>query len=161
MPKTSKANEPAKEPLAARPGYLLRRLNQIHGSLFFEECKNFNITPVQYGMLTALSASPGLDQTALGHELGLDRTNTADVLRRLEERGLVTRHQSETDRRVKHAFNTAEGEKLTSTMYPAMQVAQERLLAPLNLQDKKKFMQLLHILIEGNNEHGRASMRAL
>lgn len=151
--------EEAKVPLSERPGFLVRRLHQIHSAIFFEECKEFNITPVQYGMLTALSVSPGLDQKALGHELGLDRTNTADVLKRLEERGLIKRQQSAEDGRVKHAFNTAKGEKITKAMYSSMLNAQHRLLAPLSEADQKKFIKLLYALVEGSNEFGRASMK--
>ena len=71
-------------PLWARPGYLLRRLHQIHYALFFEECAGFEITPVQYGLLTTLSLNPDLDQNSLARELGIDRTNVADVLSRLD-----------------------------------------------------------------------------
>src|SRR3546814_20825532 len=71
--------DPAKQVLWSRPGYLVRRLNQIHYALFYEECKTQNVTPVQYGVLTALSLSPWLDQTAIGMDLGLDSTTTADV----------------------------------------------------------------------------------
>src|SRR5215471_1741011 len=52
-------------PLWGRPGYLLRRLHQIHYALFFEECAGFDITPVQYGLLTTLSLNPDLDQNSL------------------------------------------------------------------------------------------------
>ncbi len=69
--------DPAKELLFARPGFLVRRLHQIHYALFFEECKSQNVTPVQYGILTAVSVLPDLDQTSLGQEVGLDRTTTA------------------------------------------------------------------------------------
>lgn len=158
--KTAKSSEP-KVPLSSRPGFLIRRLNQIHYAMFFEECRDFNITPVQYGMLTALSVAPGLDQKALGLAVGLDRTNTADVLKRLEERGLVTRQQSEVDGRVKHAFITEEGAKVTNAMYQAMISAQQRLLAPLSEEDRSKFLELLHVLVDSNNEYGRASMKAL
>jgi DNA-binding MarR family transcriptional regulator len=161
MPKKSAKPSQDIVPLTSRPGFLIRRLNQIHYAIFFEECKDFNITPVQYGMLTALSVAPGLDQKALGLAVGLDRTNTADVLKRLEERGLVRRKQSEEDGRVKHAFITAEGKKITEGMYSAMLSAQHRLLAPLSDTDKKKFLDLLHVLVDSNNEFGRASMRAL
>ncbi|WP_151445941.1 MarR family winged helix-turn-helix transcriptional regulator [Lacisediminimonas profundi] len=160
MPKKKSAHTPDLEMLSARPGYLVRRLNQIHYAIFFEECKQFNITPVQYGMLTALSVTPGIDQKTLGHELGLDRTNTADVLKRLEDRGLVKRVPSVVDGRVKNAFPTPEGEKVTRKMFDAMAAAQERLLAPLSAADRKKFMELLLVLVESNNEVGRASMRA-
>jgi DNA-binding MarR family transcriptional regulator len=161
MPKKSAKSSQEIVPLTSRPGFLIRRLNQIHYAIFFEECKDFNITPVQYGMLTALSVAPGLDQKALGLAVGLDRTNTADVLKRLEERGLVRRKQSEEDGRVKHAFITPEGKKITDAMYSAMLSAQHRLLAPLSDADKKKFLDLLHVLVDSNNEFGRASMRAL
>src|SRR5262245_22870620 len=70
-------------PLWGRPGYLLRRLHQIHYALFFEECAEYEITPVQYGLLTTLSLNPNLDQNSLARELGIDRTNVADVLNRL------------------------------------------------------------------------------
>jgi hypothetical protein len=46
-------------------------------------------------------------------------------------------------------------------MYSAMLTAQQRLLAPLSDADKQKFLDLLHVLVETNNEFGRASMRAL
>ncbi len=74
--------DPAKELLFARPGFLVRRLHQIHVAMFFEECKSQNVTPVQYAILTAVSVLPDLDQTSLGQEVGLDRTTTADVVKR-------------------------------------------------------------------------------
>ncbi|MDB5772692.1 MAG: transcription regulator MarR family [Burkholderia sp.] len=161
MPKKPAKSVHEMVPLASRPGFLIRRLHQIHSAMFSEECKDYNITPVQYGMLTALSVSPGLDQKALGLAVGLDRTNTADVLKRLEERGLVRRKQSDEDGRVKHAFITPEGKKITDAMYSSMLNAQQRLLAPLAETDRQKFLDLLHVLVDSNNEFGRASMRAL
>ena len=148
-------------PLASRPGFLIRRLNQIHQAIFFDECKDFNITPVQYGALSALSAVPGLDQKALGMVVGLDRTTAAGVLKRLEERGLITRQQNPSDGRAKNAFLTTEGQRITNVMYAAMLAAQERFIAPLSTGDSKSLLALLHTLVEANNEFGRASMQML
>ncbi len=118
----------AHTPLWSRPGYLIRRVHQHHSALFAEECKAFGITPVQYGVLTALMHRPDIDQATLGAECGIDRTNAADVLERLAERGLVTRTKSAADRRMMLAALTDEGRALTRTMHGAMQRAQERLL---------------------------------
>jgi DNA-binding MarR family transcriptional regulator len=148
-------------PLASRPGFLIRRLNQIHYAIFFEECRDFNITPVQYGALSALEAAPGLDQKALGMVVGLDRTNTADVLKRLEERGLIRRQKSPNDRRAKNAFLTMEGQQITEEMYAAMLSAQERFIAPLKTSERRRLLGLLRILVDSNNEFGRASMHML
>ena len=37
-----------------RPGYLIRRLHQIHVAIFLDECAEYGITPVQYAVMTAL-----------------------------------------------------------------------------------------------------------
>jgi DNA-binding MarR family transcriptional regulator len=145
-------------PLWSRPGFLLRRLNQIHYALFLEECSRYNITPVQYGLLTALSIRGHLDQSSLAAELGLDRTNIADVLRRLETRGLVKRSQDIKDRRVRIAKITAKGRDITARMFPSMQRSQDRLLAPLTQPERDKFMATLVRLIEANNAYGRATL---
>jgi DNA-binding MarR family transcriptional regulator len=143
-------------PLRARPGYLLRRLHQIHYALFFEECAEFDITPVQYGLLTTLSLNPDLDQNSLGRELGIDRTNVADVLARLARRGLLERRRGKEDKRTVLTRLTPEGQHITENMYAAMQRAQKRLLSPLPAGERKAFIDTLLRLIEGNSHLGRA-----
>jgi DNA-binding MarR family transcriptional regulator len=138
-------------PLWSRPGYLVRRLHQIHSAIFAEECKPFGITPVQYGLMTALLHRPESDQVSLGAEIGIDRTNVADVLARLAERGLVTRTRGAADRRTMLASLTEEGASLTRTMHGAMQRAQERLLAPLPPAQRRDFMAMLVALIDGGD----------
>jgi DNA-binding MarR family transcriptional regulator len=142
-------------PLWARPGYLLRRLHQIHYALFFEECAGFDITPVQYGLLTTLSLNPDLDQNSLGRELGIDRTNVADVLARLGRRGLLTRHRSKEDKRMVLARLTPAGQRITAEMYDAMERAQNRLLQPLPPEERQAFIGTMLRLIEANNHLGR------
>ena len=143
-------------PLWGRPGYLLRRLHQIHYALFFEECAGFDITPVQYGLLTTLSLNPDLDQNSLARELGIDRTNVADVLNRLARRGLLERCRSPNDGRMVLARLTRPGERLTRKMYRPMRRAQKRLLEPLLAQERNALIITLIRLINGNNHLGRA-----
>ncbi len=147
-------------PLWERPGYLVRRLHQIHSAIFLEECKAFNITPVQYGLMTTLLQHSGSDQRTIGVEVGIDRTNVADVLERLAERGLVRRERSETDRRAMNAFLTDEGRTLVGEMYEAMVRAQQRLLEPLDPEYRSAFLAMLTQLVEGNNHYSRAELKA-
>jgi DNA-binding MarR family transcriptional regulator len=146
-------------PLWSRPGFLLRRLNQIHYALFLEECRAFNITPVQYGLLTALAIRGPLDQGSLAAELGIDRTNVADVLVRLESRGLLRRKSDPADRRAKLASVTSKGRQIMTRMFPEMQRAQDRLLAVLPQKERARFMATLVRLIEANNAYGRTLLR--
>lgn len=145
-------------PLWRRPGFLVRRLHQIHSALFHEECAAFDITPVQYAVLTAISINPGADQHSIAQEVGIDRTNVADVLSRLARRGLVRRQRGEIDRRTYLAWLTPEGETLTRSMLAAMRNAQERLLSPLDEPDRETFMSLLMRLINANNDASRATL---
>lgn len=147
-------------PLWERPGFLVRRLHQIHSAIFLEECKAFNITPVQYGLMTTLLQHSGSDQRTIGVEVGIDRTNVADVLERLAERGLVRRERSETDRRAMNAFLTEEGRALVAQMYAAMVRAQQRLLEPLDPEYRSAFLAMLTQLVEGNNHYSRAELKA-
>jgi DNA-binding MarR family transcriptional regulator len=149
----------ARLPLWSRPGFLIRRLHQIHHSLFFEECGSFGITPVQYGLMTALSVRGTLDQISLAAELGIDRTNVAQVLLRLEQRGLVKRQSDPSDRRARLATLTARGRKLTARMFKSMQRSQQRFIEPLGRKERKTFMAALVRLIEANNEYGRTILR--
>ncbi|MFB6451347.1 MarR family winged helix-turn-helix transcriptional regulator [Bradyrhizobium tunisiense] len=142
-------------PLWARPGFLVRRLHQINYALFFEECTTFNITPVQYALLTTLSLNPDMDQNSLGKEVGIDRTNVADVLRRLERRGFVERRKADKDRRAVLARLTADGERITRDMFTAMQRAQNRLLEPLSAGERTAFMATLLRLVDAHNHLGR------
>ena len=99
VPARSSVGSPVGSPvgsLASRPGFLIRRLHQIHVALFLEECGAFDVTPVQYSIMSAVQANPGLDQASLGEEVGVDRATLANVAGRLESRGLVQRRASPT-----------------------------------------------------------------
>lgn len=145
-------------PLWRRPGFLIRRLHQIHYAIFYEECAAYDITPVQYGVLTTLTLKPGADQNSIAQDVGIDRTNVADVLRRLARRGLVRRARGEEDRRTLRTWLTPEGAQLTKSMLGAMRRAQERLLSPLADGEREQFLSLLLRLIDANNVHSRAAL---
>lgn len=145
----------------SRPGFLVRRLHQIHDGIFLEECKEGGITPVQYGVLTVLAREPWLDQTAIGYEIGLDRTTAADVIKRLEEKGLLVRRVNHLDRRSRQAAVTEKGLSIMGELQESMARSQIRLLQPLSPRDQKIFMSLLMELVEANNQYGRAALKAI
>jgi len=153
--------DPAKQVLWSRPGYLVRRLNQIHYALFYEECKSQSITPVQYGVLTALSLNPWMDQTEIGLELGLDRTTTADVVKRLQERGYVDRRTNPEDKRSRQAAITEEGLRVMGLLQDGMARAQQRLIEPLPTRDRDVFMKLLSKLVDANNQYCRTIVKGM
>lgn len=147
-------------PLSARPGFLIRRLHQIHLSLFAEECSAFNVTPVQYSILTAVAARPGLEQAALAQEVGVDRATLANVVARLARRALVERQQGKTDRRLKHVFPTAACRQLLKRMEQPARRAHKRTIAALRPRERTVFLQALALLVNAGNAYSRAPLRA-
>jgi MarR family transcriptional regulator, lower aerobic nicotinate degradation pathway regulator len=145
--------------LARRPGYLIRRLHQIHLALFAEECGAFGVTPVQYSIMTVVARQPALDQGHLAEEVGVDRATLADVLARLEARGLVSRRRPGADRRMKLVSITAAGRQLLVRMDPHARRAHERTVAALPPEARAEFVAGLLVLVEANNALGRAPMR--
>ena len=142
-----------------RPGYLVRRLHQIHVAMFISHVADGEVTPIQYGLLSILVNRPNIDQFTIGEELGLDRANVADILKRLEVRKLVTRVVDPANRRRKLCLATARGAEFVQRYHQDMQASQRRLLSPLAPSERAVFMDLLARLVEGNNESGRTSLR--
>jgi DNA-binding MarR family transcriptional regulator len=127
--------------------------------LFAEECAAFDVTPVQYSILTAVAAQPGLEQAALAQEVGIDRATLANVVARLAARRLVRRRQGARDRRLKHVLPTAACGLLLARMGAPARRAHERTINPLGRRDRALFMTALTQLVSAGNAHGRAPLR--
>lgn len=146
--------------LSDRPGFLIRRLHQIHVSNFLSECHDFNITQVQFGVLNILDGTVSLDQGSVGAQMGIDRTNVADVVSRLEKRGLVKRVVNTADRRSKLVSITPAGRKMAKQLATAMISAQETLIGPLSDREKATLMKLLQKLLAAHNDGSRTVFSA-
>lgn len=142
-----------------RPGFLVRRLHQISVAIFMDEMGDLDITPVQFGALSIVAANPGIDQSALARELGIDRANVADVVARLSANGHIERRASARDRRAKSILITPEGKAHLKEANNRFGKVHRRLLDPLSGEERAVFLDLLMRLIEGNNSLGRAVLR--
>ncbi len=127
--------------------------------MFLQEFAADNVTQVQFGLLSIVRDQPGCDQLTLAEKLGIDRTNIADVLRRLERRGWLKRAVNPKDRRMRAVSLTNEGRAFVNRTHSRMHRAQERLLKPLAKNDREGFMDLLQRLVAANNAFGRAKLR--
>ena len=145
----------------AMPGHLLRRCQQIAVSIFLQECHGYDLTPPQFAVLTALARSGPLDQVRLAGFVALDRTTVSVVVRKLERRGLVKRQISEQDRRSKLIRVTGSGRQLLADVYPRVEQAQQRMLAPLSEAERRALIAILQKMAHLNNEESRAPLRGL
>lgn len=143
------------------PGHMLRRFQQIAVSIFLKDCKPFDLTPVQFSVLAALSQASPLDQIRLSGLAALDRTTISLTVRKLEERGLVARKVSKKDRRAKLIRLTEAGRALAEDALPIVRAVQEKILAPLTATERELFRALLLKAVEANNQQSRAPLRGV
>lgn len=142
--------------LYRRPGFLLRHCHQISVAVFARESAAFDITPGQYGALTIVAATPGIDQHSLARRIGLDASTTGGIVARLVQRGLLARRVALADRRSRVLALTASGRRLLAAAGPAVRAAQRRLLAPFAPAERRSLVALLTRLIEAHGGIGRA-----
>jgi DNA-binding MarR family transcriptional regulator len=143
-----------------KPGYLFRRMQQIAVAIFVEECKAFDLTPVQYAALVAIQTHPGIDATRLSAVIAFDRSTLGNVIERLEVKGYIARRPAREDKRVKLLYLTRSGAALLRKVMPSVDRAQARMLQPLKAADRKTLMVLLSQLVDLNNEASRVPLRA-
>jgi len=141
------------------PGNLLRRCHQISVAIFLRKCESLNLTQLQYIILSALEEMGTSDQVTLGGYTALDRNTVAVVVRKLEERGLVSRHRNPEDRRSMVVQLTQEGERLRAAAEPAVEEVQKEILAPLAPDEQQALLTLLQTLANANNHLSRVPVR--
>jgi len=150
-------NDPLEE-LYRRPGFMIRRVHQIAVSLFIEETGKLGVTNRQYGILFVLNHRPGIEQISVANLLGLDRSTTAMVLKKLEEDGLVVRSVGVHDRRRHSLQLTRSGEKLLSQLAEPARKARARVLSAFTPSEQTLFLALLDKFTRAFNDSTRVPL---
>ncbi|MFC3226449.1 MarR family winged helix-turn-helix transcriptional regulator [Marinibaculum pumilum] len=137
--------------LQQRPGFLIRRLHQIHTALFAEECGAENVTPIMYSVLSALAQTGPVDQTTLAAAVAIDKTNMADILERLRKRGMIRRRVAPRDRRVRLATLTSEGQALLDRLDARAERAHLRTVEDLAPMERTLLMNLMTRIVNAKS----------
>jgi DNA-binding MarR family transcriptional regulator len=132
------------------PGHLIRRAQQLAVAIFMEETAGFDATPVQFAILNALMDDPGEDQITLSGRVAFDPATFGSVIGRLEAKGWVKRESDPADKRRKLLWTTPEGEKIALQMKRAVSKAQQRIVSPLDGDERVQLGLLLGKLITGH-----------
>ncbi len=137
---------------------MIRRVHQIAVALFVEETGKLGVTNRQYGILFVLKHQPGIDQISVANLLGLDRSTTGMVLKKLEEDGLVVRSVGAHDRRRHSLQLTRSGEKLLSQLAEPARKAQARVLSAFTPREQTLFLELLDKFVRVFNDSTRVPL---
>ena len=132
------------------PGHLIRRAHQVAVAIFMEETGSFDVTPVQFAILSALIEDPGDDQVTLAGKVAFDAATFGSVIGRLEAKGWVRREPDAADRRRKLLWITPAGKEAAAQMKRAVNKVQSRIVGPLDARERAQLLQLLDKLVAGH-----------
>lgn len=132
-------------PIQALPGHLVRRAQQRHTELFAEEVGRTTTGP-QYAVLLTVRGNPHCSQRTVGDEAALDRSTTADITRRLVDRGWISRERDPADARRWQLRLTAAGDREVAALTGPVTAVQERLLAGLATRRRTQLIEALELM---------------
>ena len=131
--------------LDAQIGFVLRRVNQRHLSIFSEGIPA--LTTTQFAALARLAEHGQMSQNQLGRETAMDAATIKGVVDRLRRQGLVeSAPDAEDKRRLQVRLSPAGAVQFEATWRQALAVT-DRTLAPLNAEERKQLMALLLRLV--------------
>lgn len=137
------------------PSFLAFRFHQLCLGIMAEVLGPEGLKWGEYGALTALDAEPGVDQQGLAARLGIDKVSAGQMVDRLAARGLVGRGLHPTDRRARVLRLTPKGLALRRRLQPDALAAQDRILAPLQPEERVLLVELLTRVIEDHAAYAR------
>ena len=126
---------PVERDATAKPGgsllYAVKRVELVVRSHLDELLKPAGITAVQYTALTVLERHDGLPAAQLARRSFVTAQSTADLVRSLENRGLITRERNPENRRELLIRLTAAGRRLLATYADDVEAIERRMVDDL------------------------------
>src|SRR6185295_5573273 len=106
------------------------------------------LTPRQLAVLFTVSQNEGLSQTGLVDRTGIDRSTLADIVRRMQRKGLLQRRRTREDARAYAVKLTDEGRRILRTAEPLAKKVDERVLDALPTKQREQFIDDLQSIVD-------------
>ena len=140
--------------LSEAPSHLIRRCQQFYGDLYAREAGARELTKQQFILLCALEHNDGASQTHLVEITGIDRSTLAEMVRRMLERGLLSRERTEEDQRANAVAISPAGRKALRSARNAADRAERALLDALPAPERLKFVKSLSQIASAAEAYG-------
>lgn len=126
-------------------GYQLRLAQQSVFRDFERAADGLGVSPGRFGMLVLIEANPGVSQSRLAQEIGLDRSTLVAILDALEDAKFVERRAGE-DRRTNGLWLTRRGKGMVDRMKARVAEHEARIAARLTPAEQHTLLDLLRRL---------------
>lgn len=126
--------------------HLLRQLFQQHTSRWQHALPA--LTKPQYAVMRSVAENPGIEQVALMEAAVSTKATLAEMLSRMEARGLVRREQDPADRRRRFVFLTDAGSALLAQCLPVGNAVDDTFLGRLSPEEQAQFSRLVRKMMD-------------
>jgi DNA-binding MarR family transcriptional regulator len=130
----------------ARPSgiaFLLAQLGAHTSERFAARLVELDLTPAHVGVLRVVGQIPGLSQQALSERLGALPSRIVRLVDELEERGLVERRRSQTDRRNHELYVADSAAERLGAVLAAVRAHDAEITDGLTAREKQTLVELL------------------
>lgn len=119
--------------------YMVKQVELVVRSHLDELVKPSGITALQYTALTVLERHDGLSAAQLARDSFVTAQSIADLVRSLENRGLVRRERNPRNRRELLILLTEEGRELLARHEGPVRELEERMIQDLTAHQSEQF----------------------
>ncbi|MET9352846.1 MarR family transcriptional regulator [Streptomyces sp. NPDC006617] len=123
--------------------YLLKRTELVVRARLEEVLKPAGVTALQYTALTVLERHDGISAAQLARDSFVTAQSMADMVRALENRGLVRREPNPSNRREKVILLADAGRRLLADYAEPARLLERRMVAELGPADVRRFRDAL------------------
>ena len=135
-------------PLPDAIGYMLRRAHLVVVKNFMTICKDIDIRPAQFAILTVIENNPGLKQIDVSLALGIKRTNMVALIDALQKRDLVRRVTVKSDRRSYALHLTPKGKAFMAKLRARAAQHEKEVGSALGTNGREQLLSQLRLLQE-------------
>jgi len=121
--------------------HLLRQLFQQHTSRWQQALPE--LTKPQYAVMRVIAEHPAIEQVSLMDAAVSTKATMAEMLSRMEKRGLVLREHDPSDKRRRFVYLTEEGKRLLEKSRPVGDSVDAVFLNKLSAKEREQFSLLV------------------
>jgi DNA-binding MarR family transcriptional regulator len=126
-----KKSSAGKHSVEATTLYMIASVHHALRARIETALKQYELTPIQYTVLSIIDHNPGLSSAALARRFYVSPQNMGQVLTGLEQRGLLTRIENPENRRLLNVTLTPAGHALQVQGADSLQTVERELLKDL------------------------------
>ena len=133
---------------------LIKKLDKVFKQNFDQELERVGLTFSQMRVLRFLEDNPNtkITQKEISKELDIQHSTTIGLLKRMQEKGLVTVVVDEDNRRCRNIFLTSKAEEISCEMERGRTIMENRIVASFTEEEKEIFYRLLNKAIDNLKE---------